>query len=227
MDDPIPWGWFCVAVEGDIEPGELAPTRAFGRDLVVWCDDRGHHHAHDAHCPHLGTHLGVTAIVDAGELVCASHGWRFDATGRCTNQPVDATLHSYPVIVRNGLVFAWHDPSGGVPQGDVPEVAELTDAAWAVESTATRLVDAPLHETANRTLGGARPTPEVHWHGPGFARVHVEGPGSADAWHLVCLTPVDARTTLVRSRALVRAAQLAPASPAASDATSASDVTVS
>ena len=133
---PIPFGWFCVAMEGDLAPGDVTATKYFGRDLVVWRDDDGVHHVQDAYCPHLGAHLGIGGVVGGAEIVCPFHAWRFDGSGACTNIPYServnkkARLRTYPVLLRNRFVFAWYHPHGIAPQWDLPQMPEVGDPEW-------------------------------------------------------------------------------------------------
>jgi 3-ketosteroid 9alpha-monooxygenase subunit A len=54
----FPRGWFVVAFSEDLEPGQVRPARYFDRDLVIWRTGEGEARVFDAHCPHLGAHLG-------------------------------------------------------------------------------------------------------------------------------------------------------------------------
>jgi phenylpropionate dioxygenase-like ring-hydroxylating dioxygenase large terminal subunit len=143
---PIPFGWFQVAFPDDLAPGEVTALRYFARDLVLWRDDAGDHHLHDAFCPHLGAHLGVGGTVEAGELVCPFHGWRYDAQGACTNVPYSARtnrkarLRTYPTVVRNGFVLAWYHPHGAPPAWDVPVIPEIGDPAWSEFHTSSYVI---------------------------------------------------------------------------------------
>jgi vanillate O-demethylase monooxygenase subunit len=87
-----------------------------GRSLVVFAG--GEHPAVlDAGCIHRGTDLSLGDVVD-GCIRCPYHGWRFDVDGRCVAIPSapdgpippTATARSYPVEVRDGLVWASLDP---------------------------------------------------------------------------------------------------------------------
>ena len=133
---PIPFGWFCVALEGDLEPGDVTATKYFGRELVVWRDASGAFHVQDAFCPHLGAHLGVGGKVRGAELECPFHGWTFDGHGACTNIPYSerlnkkAKLRTYPCVVRNRFVFAWYHPNDVAPLWDLPQRPEVDDPAW-------------------------------------------------------------------------------------------------
>src|SRR5437660_599117 len=55
---PFPSGWFRVATSADVSRGAVKPLRYFGKDLVVSRGEDGKAHVLDAHCPHMGAHLG-------------------------------------------------------------------------------------------------------------------------------------------------------------------------
>jgi phenylpropionate dioxygenase-like ring-hydroxylating dioxygenase large terminal subunit len=90
----------------------------------------------DAYCPHLGAHLGVGGKVEGSALRCPFHAWKFDGSGRCIEIPYakrippKAAVASWPIVRRNGLVFAWYDPSGAPPRFDVPVVPEWGSPEW-------------------------------------------------------------------------------------------------
>jgi 3-ketosteroid 9alpha-monooxygenase subunit A len=130
---PIPFGWYQMGYPSDIAPGQVRPLYYFGRDLVLWRDEDGAPHLNDAHCPHLGAHIGHGGSVHGCELQCPFHGWRFDPEGRNTDIPYServnrsARIRSYPVIERNGLIMAWYHPHDVEPMWDIPEVPEFSD----------------------------------------------------------------------------------------------------
>jgi phenylpropionate dioxygenase-like ring-hydroxylating dioxygenase large terminal subunit len=136
---PIPNGWFVVAASGDLGPGEVCALYYFGRDLVLYRTASGEARLLDAHCPHLGAHLGVGGKVEDDRLRCPFHGWAFDgASGTCveipygegTRIPARAAARAYPTLERNGMVWAWHHAEGGDPFYDVPVVPEFDDPEW-------------------------------------------------------------------------------------------------
>ena len=78
----------------------------------------------DAHCPHLGAHLGVGGRVCGDGLACPFHGWRFAGDGRLVEVPgLDrtprATARAWPVCERNGRIFVWHHAERRPPSYDV------------------------------------------------------------------------------------------------------------
>lgn len=136
---PVPNGWFVVAESSELAPGEVQPLYYFGRDLVLYRSWDGRARLMDAHCPHLGAHLGVGGRVEDGCLRCPFHGWKFDGeTGRCVEIPYGemkripskAHTRSYPTLERNHMIFAWYHAEGGEPFYEVPEVPEFFDDDW-------------------------------------------------------------------------------------------------
>jgi phenylpropionate dioxygenase-like ring-hydroxylating dioxygenase large terminal subunit len=133
---PIPFGWFQVAYDDDLAPGEVTALRYWNRDLVLWRDDAGSWHLQDAYCPHLGAHLGIGGKVIGAELECPFHGWRYDGTGACSSIPYSdrvnkkAKLRTYDVVVRNSFVMAWYHPYGEPPKWEIPIIGEVGDAGW-------------------------------------------------------------------------------------------------
>jgi nitrite reductase/ring-hydroxylating ferredoxin subunit len=133
---PIPYGWFRVSGSDELAPGEVRAERYAGRDLVVWRDEAGEAHVLDAHCPHLGAHLGVGGRVEGEGLRCPFHAWKFAGDGRCLDVPYakriprEARAGAYPVCERNGVVLFWYHPHGEPPAWEVPEVAELGSSEW-------------------------------------------------------------------------------------------------
>jgi phenylpropionate dioxygenase-like ring-hydroxylating dioxygenase large terminal subunit len=133
---PHPYGWFMVAYEDDLAAGEVTAIRYWSTDLVLWRDEAGDFHLQDAYCPHLGAHLGVGGKVKGVELECPFHGWLFDGDGACSKIPYSdkvnrkARLHTYPVVVRNRMVFAWRHPDNVEPMWEIPVIDEVGDPAW-------------------------------------------------------------------------------------------------
>jgi nitrite reductase/ring-hydroxylating ferredoxin subunit len=136
---PVPNGWFVVAEAADLGPGEVRALFYFGRDLVLYRTEDGAPRVVDAHCPHLGAHLGVGGKVEGDCLRCPFHGWAFDgASGVCveipygtaTRIPARAATRAYPTIERNGMVWAWYHAEDAEPFYEVPEVPEFADEEW-------------------------------------------------------------------------------------------------
>jgi 3-ketosteroid 9alpha-monooxygenase subunit A len=133
---PLPDGWFRVGFADESPPGTVRPLRYFGQDLVLMVSDAGVAQVFDAHCPHLGAHLGFGGSVDQESLRCPFHGWRFGLDGRCLEIayakriPSQARLRAWPTCSRAGAIWVWHHREGRSPDWEVPEIAEASDASW-------------------------------------------------------------------------------------------------
>ena len=133
---PYPDGWFQVAWSDELAAGRVEALHCFGRDYVLYRGSDGRPRVFDAHCPHLGAHLGHGGQVDGDGIRCPFHAWVFDGSGECRSIPYcdrippSARLHAHPVVERNGLVMLWHHAAGAPPAWDVPHLAELEDAGW-------------------------------------------------------------------------------------------------
>ncbi len=133
---PFARGWFVLAWSGELAPGDVQPVQAWGRELALFRGEDGGVGLLDAHCPHLGAHLGHGGKVCGSSVVCPFHAWAFDATGACTDipyaekMPKRAATRSWPVVERNGAIFGWHDPASGPPTWDVPVIPEHGADGW-------------------------------------------------------------------------------------------------
>jgi 3-ketosteroid 9alpha-monooxygenase subunit A len=134
---PYPIGWFRVAYSNDLAPGEVKRVRFFGQELVLFRTESGAARLADAHCPHLGAHLGIGGAVVGESIRCPFHHWEFEGEGgRCTKIPyakripARAELKPWPIVERNGIVLAFHHPDRKPPHFEIPVLAELDDPAW-------------------------------------------------------------------------------------------------
>ena len=129
-------GWFVVAWSDDLADRAVMPMQYFGRALVLFRTESGEARVLDAHCPHLGAHLGVGGRVEGDTIVCPFHAWRFDGTGQCTQVPYakkippNAAVGAWPTVERNGLIFVFHARGMGPPDWEIPVMPEHGDAGW-------------------------------------------------------------------------------------------------
>jgi phenylpropionate dioxygenase-like ring-hydroxylating dioxygenase large terminal subunit len=137
--DPLPYGWFHAAFSEDLGPADVEPLHMHDRHFVLWRDEEGEPHVMDAHCAHLGAHLGYGGRVEGCTIRCPFHAWRYDGTGQCVEIPYVEKAHrlaavaAHPVVERNGMVWMWWHPDGEAPRWEVPEVPEWSDPGWTSE----------------------------------------------------------------------------------------------
>lgn len=138
---PFPIGWFMVARGADLEPGAVLERTFLGQQVVAFRTTSGRAAVASAHCPHLGANLARGGTVVDESLRCPFHSLRWAVDGSCVGSeypgdpPYGVRLPTYPTIERFGFLFAWHDPAGGRPSFDIPDL-EL--AGW-TEMTVTTI----------------------------------------------------------------------------------------
>jgi len=129
-------GWFVVAFSDELAPSDVRPLYYFGRHLVLFRTESGVAKVLDAHCPHMGAHLGHGGQVRGENIKCPFHAWEFGEAGACVKIPYadkippKAKLACWPVSERNGMIFVWHDPARGAPSHEIPVLSEYGDPSW-------------------------------------------------------------------------------------------------
>ncbi len=114
--------------------------RLLGEDLVLFRDDRGRLGILGLRCPHRGTSLEYGHIEDGG-LRCCYHGWLFDVTGRCLEQPAEPAHSQFKDRIRQvaykaeelgGVIFAYlgPEPVPLLPRYDVLVRQDGERAVW-------------------------------------------------------------------------------------------------
>lgn len=133
---PVPDGWYAACAGGDLGAGQTLPFIAVGRELVAFRGDDGRASVLDAHCPHMGAHLGGGQVTGS-TLQCPYHGWRFDGDGACVEIsyspgriPPRACVRSYPVLEQDDLVLFWFHGAGAAPSYGVPPLRASIPADW-------------------------------------------------------------------------------------------------
>ncbi|HYC27016.1 MAG TPA: aromatic ring-hydroxylating dioxygenase subunit alpha [Nitrososphaerales archaeon] len=124
--------WHVVARSSDIPEGDLRKARLLGEDLVVWRVG-GVAHVWQDLCMHRGSRLTL-GHVEGERLVCAYHGWSYDAEGQCVGFPAHPdqkpppTAHTKVYRAREMYGYVW--AALGDPQADVPPLPEWDDPSF-------------------------------------------------------------------------------------------------
>ena len=118
----MPTGWFQIAWSAELQVGDVKAMHYFGRDLVAYRGESGQVHVLDAHCAHLGAHLGVGGTVAGDDIICPFHHWRWSCEGCTVDIPYSARktqakrIGTWPVRELEPYVFVWHDLAGAPPR---------------------------------------------------------------------------------------------------------------
>jgi 5,5'-dehydrodivanillate O-demethylase oxygenase subunit len=122
--------WHPVAAVGELsEEKPIKAVKILGEELVVYRDKQGKHGLVGEHCPHRLASLAYGRVDHEG-IRCPYHGWKFDGTGRCLEQPAEPASRTfkdrikqvaYPLEMLGGLIFAYlgPEPKPLLPRWDV------------------------------------------------------------------------------------------------------------
>lgn len=133
---PYPNGWFRIALSEDVGPGDVLPLRYFGKDLVLFRGEDNKARVLDAHCPHLGAHMGYGGQVKGNDIACPFHDWSFNGEGDCVEIPYcekipkKAKIKPWHVLEKNGLIFVHYHAEDKAPSFELPTVAEVDNPKW-------------------------------------------------------------------------------------------------
>ena len=79
--------WQPAALTDELSgPRPVVPVTLLGERLVLFRDEEGELGLIGRHCLHRGADLCYGRLEDNG-LRCPFHGWHFDRTGQCVEQP--------------------------------------------------------------------------------------------------------------------------------------------
>ncbi len=113
--------WHPIAASSELPGPGTKPVRLLSESLVLYRDRSDKLGLVAERCPHRSAGM-VFGIPEPHGLRCAYHGWLFDETGRCLEQPFETTedpdstfrdktpIQSYPVEELGGLIFAYMGP---------------------------------------------------------------------------------------------------------------------
>ena len=137
--------WHPIAASMHLPEHGTKPVRILGESLVLYRDRSGRLGLVEERCPHRRGGL-VFGIPEETGIRCAYHGWLFDGTGRCLEQPYEALvdpantfkdkvrIKAYPVEELGGLIFAYlgPEPAPLLPRWDLLVNEDLIrEIGWA------------------------------------------------------------------------------------------------
>lgn len=108
--------WVFIAKRADLQDQRpLLPIAIDDRPYILFRDEEGALGLIGRHCPHRGADLCFGRLEDNG-IRCPFHGWHFDRTGQCVEQPAEpegSTMYQVikvpmvPLKEINGEIFAY------------------------------------------------------------------------------------------------------------------------
>jgi hypothetical protein len=131
--------WYAVARAGAVRPGKVVETRFLDRSIALFRGADGVLGAIENRCAHRQLKLSL-GEVDGCKLVCAYHGWAYDASGRLASVAHETfgksieriSIASFPVRERYGLIWLFPGDATLADTTAMPEIPELErPAPWA------------------------------------------------------------------------------------------------
>ena len=161
--------WHPIAASGQLPEHGTKPVTILGERLVLYRDRSGKLGLVEAHCPHRRGGM-VFGIPEETGIRCAYHGWLFDGTGRCLEQPYEqivdpgstfkdrVRIGAYPVEELGGLIFAYlgPEPAPLLPRWDVfVKENVIREIGWAmIPCNWLQITENPMDSTHVAPLHG-------------------------------------------------------------------------
>jgi 5,5'-dehydrodivanillate O-demethylase len=106
--------WQPIYVSAKLAKASAVPIRILGEELALYRGESGQARLIANECAHRLTRLS-TGWVEGDTIRCRYHGWRYDESGQCVEQPAEPRpfcanvrkLAAYPTHEAHGLVFAY------------------------------------------------------------------------------------------------------------------------
>jgi len=119
--------WHPIYRAQDLERGRAKPIRIMSDDFTLYRGESGAPHLVAFRCAHRGTQLS-TGWFEGEDIRCFYHGWRYDSSGQCVEQPAEPEpffqrikIRSYPAEEYLGLVFVY------LGEGEPPALPRYPD----------------------------------------------------------------------------------------------------
>jgi 5,5'-dehydrodivanillate O-demethylase len=119
--------WHPVYRAEDLQPGWARPLRIMSEEFTLYRGEDGTPHTVAFRCPHRGAQLSA-GWVEGDCIRCRFHGWKFDASGQCVEQPAEnesfadkVRIRSYPTREYLSFIFVYFG------EGDPPPLPRYPD----------------------------------------------------------------------------------------------------
>ena len=119
--------WQPVYRAQDLGVGGAVPVRIMSETFTLYRGESGKPYLLEFRCAHRGTQLS-TGWVEGDSIRCRYHGWRYEGTGQCVEQPGEeesfaskVKIRSYPAQEYLDLIFAY------LGEGEPPPLRRFPD----------------------------------------------------------------------------------------------------
>lgn len=110
----------------NLKPGQAVPLKIMSEEYTLYRGESGDYHLIDGRCAHRRAMLSI-GWVEGDTIRCRYHGWRYDASGQCVEQPAEGArnfcsrmkIRSYPLRAYKNVLFAY------LGEGEPPRFLEF------------------------------------------------------------------------------------------------------
>ena len=133
--------WYAVELDSAVKPGRVVEIKFWKKSIALFRGQDGRLRALEDRCAHRQLKLSV-GDVEGCNLVCAYHGWAYNAEGCVVQIPHELfgrempsfKVPSYPVKVRYGLIWIFPGNPALAESRQIPQIPELEgDEPWACQ----------------------------------------------------------------------------------------------
>ena len=134
--------WHPIHRAEELRPGQAKPIQIMGERFTLYRGERGAPRVVEFRCPHRGAQLSA-GWVEGDCIRCMYHGWAFDESGQCIEQPAEEKSFAQKIRIRSwpareylGLIFAYLGDGEPPPFPRFPHMEEegvlevLPTAEW-------------------------------------------------------------------------------------------------
>src|SRR5947207_3307241 len=135
--------WQPIYVSEKLAKGAIVPLRILSEDIALYRGESGAARAIINECAHRLTRLS-TGWVEGDTIRFRYHGWRYDESGQCVEQPAEPKpfcasvrrLASYPTHEAHGLICAYLGECEAPPFSPLPGLEDGARESWTVSPSA-------------------------------------------------------------------------------------------
>jgi 5,5'-dehydrodivanillate O-demethylase len=133
--------WHPIYLARKLEIGLPVPIRVFSEDYTLYRGESGKPYLVAQRCAHRRLVLNV-GTVEGDTIRCRFHGWRYEGSGQCVEQPAEVAsfcqkvkIAAYPTQEHMGLIFVYLGEGEPPPLPRWPELEEAAESSMGVYSS--------------------------------------------------------------------------------------------
>jgi 5,5'-dehydrodivanillate O-demethylase len=120
--------WQPLYRSEDLKAGRAVPVEIMSEKFTLYRGQGGSPHIVALRCAHRGTQLSA-GWVEGEDIRCRYHGWKYDGSGQCVEQPSEITsfaskvrIRSWPVREYLGLIWGYFGAGEAPPFRRFPDL---------------------------------------------------------------------------------------------------------